>query len=132
MKINFLSILLISTLLFFSCSNDDDSSRNEEILQNSCELNQGNSKYTECCLEGPLKVKPGNTFYASFTSTYINPEFSWEVLGGSLEIIEGGNSARAKFKAKPDFVHDTLLGISQLNTPNGIMICSDLIVITSE
>jgi len=129
MKTNIYSIFIFSALLLSSCSNDDDTST-EGIRQNSCDLDKGNRKFTECCVEGPLTAKPESIFFANYTTTISNPLYTWHVLGGSIEIIEGGNSATAKFRTKANFVCDTIVGDSY--SANGMSSCSDLIVITAN
>ncbi|HET8804732.1 MAG TPA: hypothetical protein VFM72_09150 [Aequorivita sp.] len=128
MKTNFYIVLIVSILLLFSCSNDDDTSTNG-IRQNSCDLDTQNRKYTECCVEGPLTAQTESIFFATYTTNISSPLYSWQVLGGSIEIIDGGNSATAKFKTKSDFVRDTIVG--QSYSISGMSGCSDLIVITS-
>lgn len=129
MKTNIYSVFIFLALLLSSCSNDDDTS-SEVIRQNSCDLDKGNRKFTECCVEGPLTAKPESVFFANYTTTISNPLYSWNVLGGSIEIIEGGNSATAKFRTKANFVRDTIVGESY--SENGMSGCSDLIVITAN
>lgn len=121
--------MLFFSLLFSSCSNNDETSP-EGIRQNSCDLEKSNGKFTECCVEGPLTAKPESVFFANYTTTILDPIYKWEVLGGSIEIIEGVNSATAKFRTKANFVLDTIVGESY--SVDGMSGCSDLIVITAH
>lgn len=136
MKTKFYNILILSSLLIFSCSKDGDDAKSEEkeqsfeeVRQNSCDDENGLKKFTECCVEGPLMAIPEYVFSATYTTNIENPIYSWKVLGGSIELIEGGNSATAKFRTKNNFVRDTIVG--QSHSVDGLG-CSDLIVITSN
>lgn len=128
MKTIRLNILLLLLVSLFSCSNDD----NEEELprQQTCEISTGSAKYTECCLEGPLTAIPDQIFSVTYTTTTENPICRWTVRGNSITLVEGENSATAKFRVDKNFVKDTIIGVGY--TSNGQAACSDLIIITAN
>lgn len=129
MKTNFYITLIFSALIFFSCSNDENDKVIDSPIQNNCESGMGRMLYTECCVEGPIKAKPNEIISVTYTSNFESSIYSWEVLGGSMTLVEGENSQTAKFRTANNFVSDSIMGNSI--SPNGVPECSSIIVITS-
>lgn len=125
MKKNFFSILILSTFLLFSCSNDDDNPY-PLPMQNNCE-SVGLKMYTECCIEGPIQAKSDQIISLTYTSNFVCDMYDWEVLGSSMTLVEGQNAATAKFRTSKNFVRDSIVGYSRdRNMEQG---CSNIIVI---
>ncbi len=125
MKTNSYVILIFSLLTFLSCSNDDD---NKVIspMQNDCQSG-GLKMYTECCIEGPIQAKTDQIISLTYTSNFESARYEWEVLGTSMTLVEGENSAIAKFRTAKNFVSDSIVGYS-ISTDEGVA-CSQVIAI---
>ncbi|MDN3724518.1 hypothetical protein QRD02_08995 [Aequorivita sp. SDUM287046] len=129
-----LFLLIVSTFLFFSCSKDKHEDIVRSPIQNTCE-NEGMNKilYTECCLEGPQHARPDEIITITYTSNFEGGSYDWDVLGGSLVLVEGANTPTAKFRAGKNFKKDSIRAYSVArDTPLGAPACSEVIVITAK
>jgi len=129
MKTNLYSVLIFSALIFFSCSSDENEKALDSPLQNNCESGLEKMMYTECCVEGPIQARPNEIISLTYTSNFESPIYSWEVLGGSMTLVEGENAPTAKFRTSNNFVSDSISGNSI--SADGVPKCSTIIVITS-
>lgn len=131
MKTNFYTILILSALLFLSCSKDKDDTLTETPRQNSCEHTENIEHkilYTECCVEGPLQAIPDEIITVSYTSNFTVERYKWEVLGGTMVLVEGENSPIATFRVGKNFIRDSIRGTG--TSSEGVPSCSNIIVIT--
>jgi hypothetical protein len=118
---------MLSALLLFSCSNDDDN-KVPPPLQNDCE-STGLYKYTECCIEGPIQAKQDQVISFTYTSNFESAGYEWEVLGNSMTLVEGQNSETAKFRTAKNFVSDSIVAFSR--TTDGGKACSHVVIISA-
>lgn len=130
MKIKTFCILVFFSVFLTFCSNDDSKNLPEAPRQNTCDNDSIYLKRTFCCLEGPTVAIPNEIISISYSSNIENAEYNWRVLGGSIVLVEGENSATAKFKVGNNFVRDSILGES--HSIDGMTSCSDIIIISSE
>ena len=129
MKTNFFSILVI-LIAFISACSKDDSEKIVENFQSTCGSDYDLLQGTKCCLEGPISTSSNQIISITYLSNIENALYNWEVLGGSMELLEGEHSSTAKFKVGENFTQDTIMGKSY--SVDGSLICSDIIVITSD
>ncbi|MGO3182362.1 MAG: hypothetical protein ACTIJ9_05960 [Aequorivita sp.] len=129
MKSNLFSLLVIFMLLISACSKDDSKS-NDQNFQSTCESDYDSIPGTKCCLEGPKSAMSNEIISVTYFSNIENALYKWEVLGGTMVLVEGENSSTAKFRVGKNFTQDTILGDSY--SLDGVLQCSDIIIITSD
>lgn len=124
----FFSIVL--TILSTSCSKE----KAVEIpaQQQICELGINLKPLTECCVAGPIQARAGQIITATYYSSFVGGSYNWKVLGNSLQLVEGQNSATAKFKVLSNFKKDTILvGAVARGAENGAPSCSEFLIINA-
>lgn len=97
-----LFISVVFTLLSTSCSKE----KAEEIpaQQQICELGVNKKPLpVECCVAGPIQAREGQIITATYYSSLVGGTYNWKVLGNSLQLVEGQNSATAKFRDLSNF-----------------------------
>ncbi|AFL80048.1 hypothetical protein Aeqsu_0536 [Aequorivita sublithincola DSM 14238] len=130
MKTNFYTILILSVLVCFSCSKDNDENAvDQPPIQNDCGGGMAKTLYTECCVEGPIQAKSDQIISLTYTSNFESDIYEWTVQGNSITLVEGQNAATAKFRTAKNFVKDSILGFSI--SPEGVPACGNIIVITA-
>jgi len=82
------------------------------VLQKECEKESEETDCVEflstasdsaCCLSGKSSVSPGETEVYTYSTNVDSPQYTWEVISGDIEIIQGDNSSQATFKFGDDF-----------------------------
>lgn len=130
MKTNFYIILILSALLSFSCSKDNDENVVAKTpMQNDCTSGLNKTLYTECCVEGPIQANPDEIISLTYTSNFESEMYDWEVLGNSMTLVEGANTTTAKFRTAKNFVKDSIRVFSR--SINDAKACSYVLEITA-
>ncbi len=94
-------------------------------LQNECE-GTGLNKSIQCCIEGPIQAKQDQIITFTYANDFDATVYEWEVLGNSMTIVEGLNTATVKVRTSNNFVRDTIVGSGR--STNGSL-CATYVVI---
>lgn len=97
------------------------------ILQKECdsesqeidceEFLRANSSDSACCIDGKNNVSAGATEMYTYGTNIDSPEYTWQVISGDIEIIDGENSAQATFKFGDNFTSGAIeaLGMGSID-----------------
>jgi hypothetical protein len=108
MKKSILLVLGVLGIFIFSCNNNEDDQSQYFDNDEDCINTQGN-----CCdVDGRILVNPNDTFIYTYEGSNNGvsnlTNIVWTVTSGSITIVGGQNTSKAKFKFGSDFTTGTI------------------------
>ena len=133
---NYFLPLLIVSFLTFSCSDDNESDNDNidcEIIEeiNGVKYRETNQNCiasfsgTICTISGQLEASPNETIKLQYNSNIEDPNITWEIESGDIELVENQTPSIASFRINEGFQGAVVIALG-----SGIQQCSEKIEIT--
>ncbi len=115
-KIGKFALIIISLIVFSSCSTDEI----EPDIQ-LIESIESFAKSTDCDIEGSSIVSPGSTVTYTYTSNLSPNTITWSILSGNISIISGQGTNTVTLSFASNFNGGSILA----DGINGVIHCSE-------
>ncbi len=113
-------------------SNETDSLILQDTADASCadsKANDPNFDGTACCIQRNSELSTSAPIVYEYFTNIVNPDITWEVVSGDIEIVSGANSSTVSVRLGSSFTSGELVGSSIGATGQ---LCSDLVVISAD
>lgn len=136
-------IVILCLVCALSCTNDDITIKDEEIVTDEGSCNEADSisgdeavcdldyianySGTACCVTGPVRATPGESLNYEYHSNIPNPSITWTV-SGSITVTAGQNSSSVTLTFGEDFTTGCIKGLGDSEEKT----CSETFLISKK
>ena len=109
------------------------------ILQDTADLSCADSKAndpdfdgTACCIQRNSELSASAPIVYEYFTNLPNPDVSWEVVSGDIEIVSGANSSTVTIRLGSSFTGGEISGGATSDDNGFDLVCRDVVVISAD